>query len=239
MSKPILSPEYRLDLILDIVHHIDLDNGDGSEVSMYLDAIHAKACNGGEHCGQCRSQKNSQIVTPEDESEEQLFNHFWVHATELSGEPKMRCVEHGEVRPMTISEAFIAGAKYWEFEKTKATMWASDERIVFKEADRRFVQEIRSGKTVQSEVKTKNLVWIETPVKIFSKTSHLDLLEVDWLPTLQPNSREDVLNGATPRNHAVRIERISPERLDIWTDKGLHLVNIAQIAENQTEQQDA
>jgi hypothetical protein len=33
--------------------------------------------------------------------------------------------------------AFLQGAKFWEYHKTGATMWQSDQEIVWKETDRR------------------------------------------------------------------------------------------------------
>lgn len=37
---------------------------------------------------------------------------------------------------MQLCQAFLQGAKFWEFAKTKATMWQSDQFAVFKEAIR-------------------------------------------------------------------------------------------------------
>lgn len=36
-----------------------------------------------------------------------------------------------------LIQAFLQGAKWWEYETTGATMWQSDQQLVIKEAQRR------------------------------------------------------------------------------------------------------
>jgi hypothetical protein len=42
---------------------------------------------------------------------------------------------------MALCQAFLQGAKFWEFEKTGATMWQSDQFAAFKEA----IRKLRDG----------------------------------------------------------------------------------------------
>ena len=45
---------------------------------------------------------------------------------------------HGYWAMDDIRRAFVAGAKWWEYQKTGATMWHSDIREAEDEADRRY-----------------------------------------------------------------------------------------------------
>ena len=42
---------------------------------------------------------------------------------------------------MQLCQAFLQGAKFWEFTKTRATMWQSDQFLVFREA----IRKLRDG----------------------------------------------------------------------------------------------
>ena len=43
-----------------------------------------------------------------------------------------------------LRRAFAQGAKWWEFHKTQATMWQSDQQIAEEEADKRYPKEKES-----------------------------------------------------------------------------------------------
>lgn len=40
-----------------------------------------------------------------------------------------------------IRRAFVAGAKWWEYHSTGATMWQSDQRLAEAEAEKRYTPE--------------------------------------------------------------------------------------------------
>lgn len=54
--------------------------------------------------------------------------------------PDHRCPEIGAD---TLRGAFVAGAKWWEWESTKGTMWASDRDKAWAEAENRYPDNVK------------------------------------------------------------------------------------------------
>ena len=62
-----------------------------------------------------------------------------------------------------IRRAFVAGAKWWEFEKCKATMWNDDVRKAETEAEKRYGSESRPHTTCAAVVEAARQLDHNTP----------------------------------------------------------------------------
>jgi hypothetical protein len=68
--------------------------------------------------------------------------------------------------------AFLNGAKFWEFHKTNATMWASDQKLVVAEAINRYVTE-----ELPHEFSPKETAALEQAIRALSQDSFIEGLD--------------------------------------------------------------
>jgi hypothetical protein len=64
----------------------------------------------------------------------------------LAAETCKKLILEERINPLLLAQtdlrlAFLSGAKWWEHYKTKATMWQSDQNLVWEEALKRYPEE--------------------------------------------------------------------------------------------------
>lgn len=67
---------------------------------------------------------------------------------------------------ITLVEAFVKGAKWWEYHKTGATMWQSDQTLAAEEAAKRFATIKAEEVSLQSAIKGEHRIHGVTCVKV-------------------------------------------------------------------------
>ena len=65
---------------------------------------------------------------------------------------------------------------------------------------------------------------MKATTKTFPKKQHLDNIEEAWTKTIGDNTLDLIAAGGPVVNCAIQVERVSENRLEIWTDGGAHLV---------------